>query len=91
MDKLTKILIALIIVWFSFILFFFIKADEITRDPCSICAERMKDNVYCQTLTDIPAKRTYFYNGSVYNKPVFIPGAYNIDESLINESFTFDK
>ena len=58
--------IILLIIWVGFMVFFFLKADEITKDPCAICSEKMGQEVVC-TLTDtIPVTRTYYPNGTVY-------------------------
>lgn len=45
--------------------FFYLKADEITKDPCSICAEYMGDTVTCTTGTFQPISKIYYQNGSI--------------------------
>lgn len=68
-SRLKFICIILFLIWVGFIVFFYMKADEITRDPCSICAERMGVNVLCTTLdSPVPAKRVYYPNGTIYNE-----------------------
>lgn len=61
--------IFLLIVWFSLLTFWWLKADAITRDPCSICSEYQGEDVVCRTQTFIPKIRTYYPNGSVYENP----------------------
>ena len=55
----------LIVMWLFFMLFLYLKADEITKDPCTICAEYMGDKVTCFTGTTYPIERTYYPNGSI--------------------------
>jgi len=66
-DKRFWIIAALLMVIFLvFMAFLYLKADEITRDPCSICAEAMlESNVVCTTSGYQPITRTYFSNGSI--------------------------
>lgn len=60
------IVISLIIfMWISLIVFFYMKADEVTLDPCSICAKRMGNKVICTTQSSVPLYRTYYPNGSI--------------------------
>jgi hypothetical protein len=58
--------IFLLIIWFGFIVFFYLKADEITKDPCRICSERMGEEVTCTVGTFIPVNRVYYPNGTIY-------------------------
>lgn len=46
----------------------YIKADEVTRDPCSICAEKMGEKVICTTGDYIQLQRIYFPNKTILNK-----------------------
>ncbi len=59
--------IFLLIVWFSLLGLFFLKADEITKNPCSICAEKHGDEVLCTTSGLNPISISYLANGSVIN------------------------
>ena len=54
--------IILLIIWIGFMVFFFIKADEITKNPCSICAEKSGENVLCTIGT---LQRTYYPNYTI--------------------------
>lgn len=54
----------LLIIWFSLLAFWWMKADEISRDPCSICAERMGEEVTCSTGYVYVSTKTYYPNGS---------------------------
>lgn len=66
--KWTIVIICLMLIWFSIVTLFYLKADEVTKNPCSICSEKMGEKVVCtQTETDylrIPARITFFPNGS---------------------------
>ena len=55
----------LLIIWIGFMVFFYLKADEITKDPCSICAKRMGEEVACTTGNYIPVQRVYYPNGTI--------------------------
>ena len=55
----------LMIIWLGFMVFFFMKAEEITKDPCLICSKKMGEEVICSTGTSIIVKRIYYPNGSI--------------------------
>ena len=56
------------VIWIGFMGLVYLKADEITRHPCSICAEKMGDDILC-TFKDTtnPVSQTYHRNGSITN------------------------
>ena len=57
------ILITLIIMWLILIIFFYLKADEVTKDPCSICAKRLNENIICSLPSGAKIiQRTYYPN-----------------------------
>jgi len=63
------IALLLIIIWLGFMTLFYFKADEITKDPCSICAERMGEQVVCTTNAEfVPVSRIYYPNGTIYTE-----------------------
>ena len=37
----------LLIVWGSLLIFFFMKAEEVTKNPCNICAKKIGSDVTC--------------------------------------------
>lgn len=59
------IALLLLLIFIIFMVVIFLKADEITRDPCSICAEKIGKNVNCYVGE---LQRTYFSNGSIFQK-----------------------
>jgi len=65
--KLTSVIIVMLIIWFSLLSFWFLKADEITKDPCSICAERHGEKILCTTNGIYPITRSYETNGTIYD------------------------
>lgn len=82
----TVIVLCLMFIWCSIVILFYLKADEVTRDPCSICAERMGNTVMCTQINTsfgiTPATIYYYNNGSVY-----VPGSESTKEyNLINIS-----
>lgn len=67
-NKLFVVLIAMGIIWGS-LLFYYVKyAEEISNDPCSICAARMNEDVFCTIGTTYIITRTYFPNFSIEDK-----------------------
>ncbi len=46
-NRFKFIALLLLIIFLVFMLVIFLKADEVTRDPCSICAEKMGEKVSC--------------------------------------------
>ena len=47
--KFLIIAIVMLIIWFSMLTFFYIKADEVTKHPCEICADKVGENIICNT------------------------------------------
>ena len=71
--RILIIVIVCLLMWIGFFAFYYLKADEITKDPCSICSKRMGENVICTIGGIIPVTRTYYPNGSIVtNKPEVI-------------------
>jgi len=63
------IAVLLLIIFLIFITFLYLKADEVTKDPCGICAKKMGEKVVC-TIGDFKVlQRTYFPNGSIVQEP----------------------
>ena len=61
--------IVIVVMWTGLMIIWYLKADEVTKDPCSICAERMGKNVQCTQINPegftIPATRIYYPNGTI--------------------------
>jgi len=64
------IAVILLVIFLVLMILIYLKADEITRDPCSICAERIGENVVCLTQSTPQLERTYYTNGSIFNDVV---------------------
>lgn len=57
------VLFAMFLIFMSFISKY---GDELKKDPCSVCAARMKGNVYCTITSEGgTASRMYIWNGSI--------------------------
>jgi len=63
-SRLKIIIIALILIWVLFLIFFYMKAEEITNDPCSVCSKRLGKEVTCTTGGSEPISRVYYTNYS---------------------------
>lgn len=64
-ERLIIIGVVILIVWFSLLIFWYLKADEITKDPCNVCAKRFNKNVTCTLSGALPVQRTYLPNGTI--------------------------
>lgn len=61
--------IFLLIIWGSLLIFWWLKADAISKDPCTICAERYDETVICTLDTGfIPLRRAFYPNGTIYDE-----------------------
>jgi len=67
-ERYIVIVIVLICMWLGLMLFFYLKADEVTKDPCSICANRVGENIICTTSGLQPITRIYYPNFSITEK-----------------------
>jgi len=63
--RLLSIGLFLLIIWGIIFVFLYLKADEITKDPCSICAKELGDKIVCTTGGFGPITKTYYENGSI--------------------------
>ena len=63
--KLIIISLAMLIIWGSLITFWYLKTDEITKDPCTICAEKQGDLVQCWTGQIYPTQKVFYPNGTI--------------------------
>ena len=68
--KFYIVMVVLIIMWLLLLGFFYLKADEVTKNPCSVCAKKQQENVVCSvgSIGGI-VSRTYYTNYSVYDYP----------------------
>ena len=62
------IAVLLLIIFFTFMTLLYLKADVISKDPCSVCAERFGSEVSCKIVsTNQELSRSYFPNGTIIN------------------------
>lgn len=59
------IVLTLMVIFFTLMVLFYLKADEITKDPCSVCAERYDEPIVC-TIPGQPIFKHFEPNGDVY-------------------------
>ena len=64
-DRFLIIAILLFLMWGGFMLFFYMKAEEITKNPCSICAKQIGENIKCTTDGFRPITRTFYPNFTI--------------------------
>ena len=59
------IVLILILMWVIFITILFIKLEEITKDPCSICAKRLGNDISCHAFNSFYIiEKVYYFNGT---------------------------
>lgn len=64
--RLWIIAFVIVFVWGSLMVVVYLKYYEITNHPCSICAERLKDNFFCSSLNN-SYKPIVFYDNKTVN------------------------
>ena len=64
-DRFIIIAVVLFLMWCGFMLFFYMKAEEITKDPCGICAKRMEEKVSCTIDGFRPITREFYPNFTI--------------------------
>lgn len=66
-DRFYIIAIVLFLMWVGLMVFFYLKTDEITKNPCQICSEKMGSEFYCIHSSGLFIQTVRFYpNGSYY-------------------------
>lgn len=65
--KFYIIMIVLILMWLGVMALFYLKADEVTKDPCSICAKNMGEIIICKPVFSEPlsVSRKYYPNFTI--------------------------
>ena len=49
--KFYIVLAVLFIMWLGVMTLFYLKADEVTKSPCSVCAKQLNEDVTCHTFS----------------------------------------
>lgn len=63
------IVIILIVMWLGVMTFFYLKADEVTKNPCQICAKKLGTKVTCSiTGTTDPTQKEFYPNYTIIDK-----------------------
>lgn len=69
--KWSIIVICLMLIWGSIVTLFYLKADEVTKNPCSICANKLGKKVTCTNTEfkpfETPSTITFYPNFSISN------------------------
>ena len=60
-SRFKLIVIVLIILWLGLMLLFYLKADEVTKDPCSVCANKLGEKVTCSAQSGMKIINKIFY------------------------------
>ena len=61
--------ICLMIMWISIIAVVYMKMEEVTKDPCSICARRMGEKVRCTIdKSAVPLSMEFYPNGTIHKE-----------------------
>jgi len=67
-SRFRVILLVLVFIWIGLMTFLYLKANEITHDPCSVCSKKMGEEILCTTQSYQPITRTYYPNYSIKDK-----------------------
>ena len=61
------VVIVMFLIWCSLLTFLWFKAEEITRDPCSICAKEVNKTMVCFTIEPgtMTRQKIFFPNYSI--------------------------
>jgi hypothetical protein len=62
------ILAVLFIMWLGIMTLFYLKADEVTKSPCSICANKLNENVVCSINNGEIRQRVYYPNFTILDR-----------------------
>ena len=67
-SRFKLIAVILILMWIGIMIFFWMKADEVTKSPCQVCAKKIGEKVTC-TIDNggIIMERTYYPNFTIFN------------------------
>ncbi len=55
------ILAFLFIMWLGIMVLFYLKSDEVTKDPCSVCAKKLNEDVICTAGSSGQIVQRVFY------------------------------
>jgi hypothetical protein len=68
--RIITVVITLLIIWGTLLIFLWNKADVISKDPCSVCAEKMGSEVSCTVANQFLThdSRVFYPNGSIIDK-----------------------
>lgn len=64
-SRFKLIVIILVLMWLGVMFLLYLKADEVTKDPCQICAKKMGQDVICRVGTAYFQERIYHPNYSI--------------------------
>ncbi len=59
------ILAFLFILWLGIMVLFYLKADEVTKSPCQICAKKLNQEVICTAGNGGMIQRTFYPNFTI--------------------------
>lgn len=59
------VIIAILLAWSPIVWLIYDKADEMTRQPCQLCAMKMGSTVSCTAYGGIPIHKNFYVNGSI--------------------------
>jgi len=63
MNNRIFVVVVLFLMWLVFMGFMYLKADEITKDPCGVCARSMGEAVVCSFKnSQYPITKTFWPN-----------------------------
>ena len=65
-SRFKYISLILVLMWVLLLIFLYVKAEEVTTNPCKICAKRTGEDFVCSVKgSSIPVEQIFHPNGSV--------------------------
>ena len=55
------ILIVLFLMWLGIMTLFYLKADEVTKSPCQVCANKLNNDVVCSIQNGGEIRQRVYY------------------------------
>lgn len=89
--RFLAIAIILLIMWSGFMVFYYLKAEEITTDPCGVCARKYDYPVILQSKGTIPVTRVFYPNGSQEDIKPDLEPYYKKSKNVIDYEFNFSS
>lgn len=66
-NRFAVVIAVVLLIWGSMFTFLYLKYDEITKHPCTLCAEKVGNGILCTTQSLDAETKLFLPNGSVWS------------------------